>query len=121
MALINCPECNSKLSEYADLCLKCGLPRQKFAMVQAEKARLKRAKVVDASFSVVNVSVKTAATLCHECGTRTAFLSAEIGSKCPECDPPVPGYEAFWGNHTESKRLAEEQLEKWESSQTEEP
>ena len=120
MALINCPECNSKLSEYSDLCLKCGLPRQKFAMVQAEKARLKRAKSFDPSIHGLNVSVKAAATLCPECGTRMAFLSAEIGSKCPECDPPVPGHEAFWENHTESKRLAEEQLEKWESSQTDE-
>jgi hypothetical protein len=65
--------------------------------------------------------VKAAATLCPECGTRTAFLSAEIGSKCPECDPPVLGYEAFWENHSETKRLAAEQLEKWESSQTDEP
>ena len=89
-------------------------------MVQAEKARLKRAKSLAPSIDGLNVSVKAAATLCPECGTRTAFLSAEIGSKCPECDAPVPGHEAFWENHTESKRLAEEQLEKWESSQNEE-
>jgi hypothetical protein len=89
-------------------------------MVQAEKTRLKRAKSLDPSIHGLNVSVRSAAMLCPECGTRTAFLSAEIGSKCPECDSPVSGHEAFWENHTESKRLAAEQLEKWESSQTDE-
>ena len=121
MALINCPECNSKLSEHADLCLKCGLPRQRFAMVETEKARLKRAKVVDVSFSGVNVAANTEAILCPECGTRTGFISSEIGSKCPECDPPVPGHEIFWESHVESKRLAQEKLKQWESPQTEEP
>ena len=121
MALINCPECNSKLSEHADLCLRCGLPRQRFAMVEAEKARLKRAKMKDESFYGINVSANTAATLCTKCGTRTGFISSEIGSKCPECDPPMPGHETFWESHAESKRLAQEKLKQWEASQAEKP
>ena len=121
MALINCPECNSKLSEHADLCLRCGLPRQRFAMVEAEKARLKRAKVMDESFNGISASASTAATLCTKCGTRTGVISSEIGSKCPECDPLVPGHEIFWESHAESKREAQEKLEQWEASQSEEP
>jgi|TARA_B100001094_G_scaffold203029_1_gene196943 hypothetical protein len=89
-------------------------------MVEAEKARLKRGRVIDESFNGISSSTSKAARLCTKCGTRTEFISNQIGSKCPECDPPVPGYEAFWENHTESKRLAQEKLERWEASQTDE-
>jgi hypothetical protein len=90
-------------------------------MVEAEKARLKRSKMMDESFYGINASASTAATLCAKCGTRTGFISSQLGNQCPECDPPVPGHEAFWENHTESKKVAQEKLEKWEASQAEEP
>jgi anaerobic ribonucleoside-triphosphate reductase len=79
-------------------------------MVEAEKARLKRGKVMDESFNGINVSASTAARLCPKCGTRTGFISSQTGNQCPECDPPVPGNEAFWERLTESKRLAQERL-----------
>ena len=120
MALIDCPECNSKLSEHADLCLRCGLPRQRFAMVEAEKSRRNRPRVNDESFLGQSLTANTAAALCQKCGTRMGFIAPDVESKCPECDPPIPGHEAFWENHTESKRVAQEKLEKWESSQTDE-
>ena len=83
---------------------RCRFPRQRFAMVvDAEKGRLKRVKVMDESFYGINVSEKAAATL------------------CPECDPVVQGHEIFWESHAESKRLAQAKLKQWESPQTEEP
>ena len=69
MALIDCPECNSKLSEHADLCLRCGLPRQRFAMVEAEKSRRNRPRVNDESFLGQSLAESTAAALCQKCGT----------------------------------------------------
>jgi predicted amidophosphoribosyltransferase len=117
MALINCPECNSKLSEYADLCLKCGLPRQKFAMVQAEKVRLKRPVTTDESFSAQNISSNATANLCPECGTKMGFLPKGVGLKCPECTPPLPGHEGFWEQYEESKRLAKVKIDQWEESE----
>tara|TARA_Y100000588_G_scaffold340720_1_gene384267 strand:- start:1020 stop:1385 length:366 start_codon:yes stop_codon:yes gene_type:complete len=117
MALINCPECNSKLSEYADLCLKCGLPRQKFAMVEAENARSKLSTSPKESFSAQNIPLSTAAHLCPKCGTKMGFLGKGIGFKCPECSPPLPGHEMFWEQYEENKRLAKIKIDQWEESQ----
>ena len=117
MALINCPECNSKLSEYADLCLKCGLPRQKFQTVEVEKAKLKRPVATDESFSAQNTSSNTTANLCPKCGTKMGFLPKGVGFKCPECSPPLPGLEGFWEQYEESKRLAALKIDQWEESQ----
>jgi predicted amidophosphoribosyltransferase len=118
MALINCPECNSKLSEYADLCLKCGLPRQKFAMVQAEKSRLKRPVTTDESFSAQNIPSNPSAALCPKCGTKMGFLPKGVGFKCPQCTPPLPGHEVFWEQYEESKRLAKVKIDQWGDSES---
>jgi hypothetical protein len=79
-------------------------------MVEAEKARLKRGKVMDESFNGISASASTAATLCTKCGTRTGGISSEIGSKCPECDPPCRDMRFFGASHAESKRLAQDKL-----------
>ena len=117
MALINCPECNSKLSEYADLCLKCGLPRQKFAMVQAENARLKLPTTSAESLSAQSTPASAVVKLCSKCGTKMGFLGKGVGFKCPECSPPLPGHETFWEQYEESKRLAKIKMDQWEDSQ----
>jgi hypothetical protein len=45
------------------------------------------------------------------------FLPKGVGFKCPECSPPLPGFEGFWEQYEESKRLAKVKIDQWEESQ----
>ena len=66
MALVICPECNKQMSQYAESCLNCGFPIQKF-------------------MNENNMNDETKAFVCPKCAD-TYHLEGIIFLKCEFCN-----------------------------------
>lgn len=80
MALINCPECNSEVSDQAPQCMKCGYPIADSSVSSQPKAQQSSSQLTPSP-----QGVKDDRTPCPSCGERVS-PSATV---CPFCKQAI--------------------------------